>query len=64
MGGEEFLLDTTDPARIAQHIELARAAPAELRQARTKKASAFSWSNVGEMYREFLKRVVAKAKLR
>jgi hypothetical protein len=53
-------LDTTDPERIAQQIKLASSASADLRQARVKRASAFSWSRVGEMYREFLKKIVAR----
>jgi glycosyltransferase involved in cell wall biosynthesis len=58
VGDGEFLLDTADPAAVAQHVELARRAPAVDRQARVKKAAAFSWSRIGEMYREFLKEVV------
>jgi glycosyltransferase involved in cell wall biosynthesis len=62
VGDDEFLLDTGDPVSIAQHIELARRAPAAGRQARTEKAAQFSWSKIGESYREFLTEVVAQAK--
>jgi glycosyltransferase involved in cell wall biosynthesis len=64
VGDEEFLLDTSDPALVAQSIERARASPADGRSARAKRASAFSWSRVGEMYREFLRNVVARAEVR
>jgi glycosyltransferase involved in cell wall biosynthesis len=62
VGEREFLLDTGNPSDIAEHIKLARDAPANLRQTRVELASAFSWSKIGEMYREFLKEVVAKVK--
>jgi glycosyltransferase involved in cell wall biosynthesis len=61
VGNDEFLLDTCDPAAVARFIELARHAPAALRQARVTKAAAFSWSRVGEMYREFLRDIVGHA---
>ena len=60
VGDDEFLLDTVDPAAIARHIGLARQAPAAGRQARTNKAARFSWSKIGESYREFLREVVAQ----
>jgi glycosyltransferase involved in cell wall biosynthesis len=62
VGDDEFLLDTSDPARIADYIKRAGASPADLRQARVMKASAFSWSRVGGMYREFLRKIVATTK--
>jgi glycosyltransferase involved in cell wall biosynthesis len=62
VGAEEFLLDTSDPVGIARNIELARAAPTDRRQLRVDRASTFSWSRVGEMYREFLKEVIARAR--
>jgi glycosyltransferase involved in cell wall biosynthesis len=61
VGDDEFLLDTSDPAAVAQHIGLARRAPAVLRETRVTKAAAFSWSRVGEMYREFLRDIVGHA---
>ena len=60
VGEDEFLLDTSDPANIARHIELARDAPADRRERRVKMASAFSWPRIGEMYRNFLKEVIAR----
>jgi glycosyltransferase involved in cell wall biosynthesis len=62
VGDNEFLLDTSDPVRIADYIKRAGTSTADLRQARVTKASAFSWSRVGGMYREFLKKVVATTK--
>ncbi len=64
VGEGEFLLDTRDPSDVARHIKLARDAPADMRQTRVKLASAFSWSKISEMYREFLKEVAARAKSR
>jgi glycosyltransferase involved in cell wall biosynthesis len=58
VGEDEFLLDTGDPAAVARHIELARHAPVAQRQVRATKAAAFSWSRIGQMYREFLTEVV------
>jgi glycosyltransferase involved in cell wall biosynthesis len=63
VGDGEFLVDTGDPAAIARHIALARRAPATDRQARAQKAASFSWSKIGEYYREFLTEVVAQARL-
>jgi hypothetical protein len=54
VGEDEFLVDPGDPAAVAQHIELARQAPAAQRQARVAKAAAFAWPKIGKMYREFL----------
>jgi glycosyltransferase involved in cell wall biosynthesis len=62
VGEREFLLNTCDPADVARHIELARAAPVDCRHARVKKAREFSWPKIGEMYREFLQEVVARAR--
>jgi glycosyltransferase involved in cell wall biosynthesis len=60
VGNDEFLLDTGDPAAIARHIQIASCAPAALRQARITKAAQFSWSRIGERYREFLTEVVSQ----
>lgn len=59
VGEDEFLLDTADPARIAEAIERARHSAAVHRSARAEKAAAFSWSKIGKMYREFLQEIVA-----
>ncbi len=53
VGEGEFLFDAMDPATIVHHIELAREASEVERQDRIKKAQAFSWSRIGEMYRDF-----------
>jgi glycosyltransferase involved in cell wall biosynthesis len=59
VGDDEFLLDANDPAEIVRQIELARNAPLNQRQLRVAKATTFSWSRIGGMYRQFLKEVVA-----
>jgi glycosyltransferase involved in cell wall biosynthesis len=61
VGDNEFLLDTNNPAAVAQHIRLAADAPGVRRQARVERAAAFSWPRISEMYREFLQEVVARA---
>jgi glycosyltransferase involved in cell wall biosynthesis len=58
VGEGQFLLDTDDLAGVVQHIDLARHAPATQRQAGASKAALFSWTKVGEMYREFLTEIV------
>jgi glycosyltransferase involved in cell wall biosynthesis len=62
VGDDEFLLDTSDPAAVARHIGLARQAPAANRQVRVQRAASFSWSKIGEYYREFLTEVVAQTR--
>jgi glycosyltransferase involved in cell wall biosynthesis len=59
VGDDEFLLDTEDLAAIARSIQLARDAPPAKREERTRKAAAFSWTRIGEMYRQFLGEIVA-----
>jgi glycosyltransferase involved in cell wall biosynthesis len=58
VGDSQFLLDTSDPAAVARNINLARHAPAKQRQAGAMAAAAFSWSRVGQMYREFLAEII------
>jgi glycosyltransferase involved in cell wall biosynthesis len=62
VGDGEFLLDTGEPADIARHIDLARHVTAMQREERRARAAGFSWSRIGDMYREFLKEVVVRAK--
>jgi len=64
VGDDEFLLDTDDSLQVARQVELARAASSEHRQARATKAAAFSWSKIGQRYREFLSEVVAETRPR
>jgi glycosyltransferase involved in cell wall biosynthesis len=59
VGNDEFLLDTTDHAAVARHIELAHGSDRTTQQERTKKAAAFSWPKIGAMYRDFLKEVIS-----
>jgi len=61
VGDDEFLLDTEDPAAVARHIVLAQQVPPSQRPVRAKKAARFSWSKIGESYREFLQEVVEQA---
>ncbi|SHG99304.1 glycosyltransferase family 4 protein [Bradyrhizobium erythrophlei] len=62
VGETEFLLDTDDPKMLAEHIELACRATEAQREARVKRAQAFSWPTIGKMYREFLGDVIANSK--
>ena len=62
VGDSEFLCDTAAPAEVARHVVLASEAPASKRQARVERAAGFSWSRIGELYREFLADVVAESK--
>jgi glycosyltransferase involved in cell wall biosynthesis len=57
VGEDEFLVDTTDLAMIAESVRLARHSPVLRRDARVSKARAFAWSKIGNMYREFLNEV-------
>ena len=61
VGDDEFLLDTEDPAAVARQVALARQVPPSQRPVRAKKATRFSWSKIGESYREFLQEVVEQA---
>jgi glycosyltransferase involved in cell wall biosynthesis len=54
VGDDEFLLDTSDPAEVARHIGIARAASSGLRQSRVSRAAAYSWPKIAQRYREFL----------
>lgn len=58
VGEGEFLLDTSDPIAVAHHIGLARHVAVTGRQARATRAARFSWSRIGNMYREFLGEVI------
>ena len=62
VGESEFLLDTDDPESLAEHIKLACRATEAQREARVKRAEAFSWPTIGKMYREFLGDVIAKSR--
>ena len=57
-GDDEFLLDTENPKKVAQQIELARDAGPNGRQKRVTKAEAFSWKNIAKQYREFLREII------
>jgi glycosyltransferase involved in cell wall biosynthesis len=59
LGDDEFLADTEDVAEITRQIEDASKAPAAQRQSRVKKAAAFSWTRIAQMYRSFLRDIIA-----
>lgn len=61
-GDDEFLMDTEDPIAVAHQIERARKTSEAQAETRALKAAAFSWPNIGEMYREFLQEIVASGK--
>lgn len=63
VGDKEYLVDTTDPANVAQSLELARKAPASDQQARAANAARFSWPRIGGLYREFLTEIIAQSQL-
>jgi glycosyltransferase involved in cell wall biosynthesis len=62
VGDQENLVDTAELAAVAQALRLARQMPQSERQTRADNAARFSWSRIGELYREFLTEVVAEAR--
>jgi glycosyltransferase involved in cell wall biosynthesis len=58
VGEDEFLLDTDDPVAVAREIGVAHLTAVSGRQARAAKATVFSWSSIGKMYRAFLEEIV------
>jgi glycosyltransferase involved in cell wall biosynthesis len=64
VGNEGFLLDTEDLAAVARQIERARDAANATQARRIARAATFSWTKIGEMYRTFLRDVVASYKSR
>ena len=58
VGDDEFLIDTTNPIAVARQIERARHFKSCQARKRAMRAAAFSWANIGEMYRSFLQEVV------
>ena len=61
VGDGEYLVDTDDPANVALGLKRAQQAPESDRQGRVENAARFSWSKIGELYREFLTEVVNDA---
>lgn len=59
LGNAGFLLDTDDPLAVAHQIELVRDIGPAAHATGTARAAMFSWEKVGQMYRAFLKSVVA-----
>lgn len=62
VGDDQFLHDTADTTAIAQNIALARQAPVTEREARAKRVARFSWSKIGETYRDFFEEIVKRAR--
>lgn len=60
VGNDEFLVDTNDTLAIAASIMMASGALSSDRERRVAKAAEFSWSKIGQMYREFLREIVEK----
>jgi len=59
VGEKGFLMNTDDPAAVAQEIELAYGADLDTQAAQVARAGNFSWTKIGEMYRTFLEEVTA-----
>jgi glycosyltransferase involved in cell wall biosynthesis len=59
VGHDEPLVDTRDRSATVRSIEMALQIPPAERQGRATKAAAYAWPKIGEMYRDFLKQVVA-----
>lgn len=57
-GDNEFLLDTENPADVADQIEHARNAGPNRRQRRLAKVANFSWKKIASEYREFLQEIL------
>jgi glycosyltransferase involved in cell wall biosynthesis len=58
-GNDEYLLDTENPADVAEQIKRARAAEPGRRQRRLAKVADFSWKKLASQYREFLMEIAA-----
>jgi len=58
VGDDEFLIDTENPAIIAEQIGHAGLTSSAGFKNRSMKAAAFSWTNIATMYRNFLEEVV------
>lgn len=63
VGEGEFLLDANNPAEIARHIGLARSVSSSQKNKSSKKAAAFSWSNIASKYRKFLEEVISSSSI-
>jgi glycosyltransferase involved in cell wall biosynthesis len=60
-GDDEFLLDTENPAHVADQIRRARTAEPIRRQRRLTKVADFSWKKIASEYRDFLREIVASS---
>jgi glycosyltransferase involved in cell wall biosynthesis len=59
IGDDGFLTDTDDLSLVTRQIEMAREASHKNAASYVAKAATFSWTKIGEMYRTFLKDVIA-----
>jgi glycosyltransferase involved in cell wall biosynthesis len=57
-GDDEFLLDTENPADVADQIKRARNAEPIRQQRRLAKVADFSWKKIAHEYREFLQEII------
>jgi glycosyltransferase involved in cell wall biosynthesis len=58
-GDDEYLLDTKNPADVAEQIKRASLAEPSRRERRLTKVTDFSWKKLASRYRDFLMEIVA-----
>jgi glycosyltransferase involved in cell wall biosynthesis len=58
VGDDQFLVDTSNSAAIAENIGCAGKASSASAADRSARALNFSWSRIGKMYQEFLQEIV------
>lgn len=61
VGGNEFLVDTDDPSAIASAIVAASKEDKSQKGQRAKRAAAFAWPIIGNLYQDFLLEIVARS---
>jgi glycosyltransferase involved in cell wall biosynthesis len=59
VGPDEYLVSGDDPVLVAAQISCARNDCSSNKQARIRRAAEFSWSNVAQQYRTFLREIVS-----
>jgi glycosyltransferase involved in cell wall biosynthesis len=60
-GDDEFLLDTENPANVADQIKRAHNAEPTRRQRRLTKVANFSWKKIASRYRDFLQEIIVSS---
>jgi glycosyltransferase involved in cell wall biosynthesis len=58
VGDGEYLIQSDNPTQIGNQIERARIESGTHKEARRKRASSFSWSNIAKQYHTFLRDVI------